>query len=70
MEERFYKVRQVADIHQCDQETVLRWIETGELEAINISRVPDGERPRWRIGELRCTAFKLVGVKLNRCRFQ
>ena len=39
--------------------TVLGWLASGELKAINVGRSPDKKKPRWRITESALAAFEL-----------
>jgi transposase len=41
------------------EHTVLGWIRSGELKAINVSRKPGG-RPKWRITAEAVAAFELA----------
>ncbi|MBI1913226.1 MAG: hypothetical protein HYS12_00455 [Planctomycetes bacterium] len=40
--------------------TVLGWIQSGELRAINVGRKPGAKKPRWRISEEALKAFELA----------
>jgi excisionase family DNA binding protein len=42
-------VRDVMDKYQVNQMTVLRWIRSGELRALNVGRSVRGKKPRWRV---------------------
>lgn len=49
--------RQIAERYGVDHGKVLRWIESGELKAVNVAtRV--GGRPRWRVSEESLAAFE------------
>lgn len=50
-------VQQVAECYQVDEHTVLFWLRTKELEAVNVGR-SRGRRPRWRITEEALAAFE------------
>lgn len=51
VDERYYKIQEAAEILACDDETILSWIHSGELDAVNICKSPSGKRPTWRIPE-------------------
>ena len=40
--------RQIADMLRCSPDKVRRWIQTGQLPAIDIG---NGSRPQWRVSE-------------------
>lgn len=40
------------------EHTVLTWIHSGELKAVNVGRAPDSKKPRWRISEEALTEFE------------
>lgn len=51
----------VADIQKryaVGEATVLGWIRSGQLKAMNLGRTPGGKRPRWRITQEWLTAFE------------
>jgi len=48
MSDRFYSVREVAELLGIRQHGVLSLIKSGQLSAIDVSLQPGG-RPRWRI---------------------
>jgi transposase len=52
-------VRQVAERYTVGQHTVLGWIASGELTAINVARNPAG-KPRWRITSEALQAFEML----------
>jgi hypothetical protein len=39
--------------------TVLGWIRSGELRAVNVGRRPGAKKPRWRITQAALEAFEL-----------
>lgn len=57
--ERHYRVKETAELACVEIETVLWWIETKELKAINVAKNPNGKRPRWRIAETELAKFLL-----------
>jgi transposase len=38
--------------------TVLTWIRSGELRAVNVGRRPGAKKPRWRVTEAALEAFE------------
>lgn len=52
-------VHQLAENYGVGEHTVLRWIASGELRAINVSRAPSG-KPRWRITPESLAAFEAL----------
>jgi excisionase family DNA binding protein len=40
--------------------TVLGWIRSGELRAVNVGRRPGARKPRWRITQAAVEAFELA----------
>ena len=54
--ERYYRVREVAASRSVKEDTVLNWIHSGELVAIDVSS-RSGGRPHWRIAETALTKF-------------
>ena len=54
-----YTVRRVADErYGVSAHTVLAWIASGELRAVNVARSANGGKPRWRITEEALSAFE------------
>ncbi len=45
----WHKPAQLAQDHQLKIANIYKWIDSGELEAVNLSR--GSSRPRWRISE-------------------
>ena len=56
---RYYTTGQAADVLGCDDETVLAWIHSGELVAVNLCKSRLGKRPTWRIAEADLGRFLL-----------
>jgi excisionase family DNA binding protein len=48
---RYYTPQTAAELLGTDDEQILAWIHSGELEAVNIAKSLQGKRPRWRIAE-------------------
>jgi excisionase family DNA binding protein len=59
MGERTLTVAEIADRFGVDPHTVLGWIRSGELRAINVGRKPGARKPRWRITAEALTTFEL-----------
>jgi hypothetical protein len=55
-----FSVRDVQARHAVGVHTVLHWIATGQLRAVNISRNPGAKKPRWRITQEALDAFELT----------
>ncbi len=51
MSEQFFTPPQAAKVLGVTADKVIGWINSGELVASNLAADPNGERPRWRIGE-------------------
>ena len=51
-------VKQVCERYSVSEGTVLGWIRSGELRAMNIGRKPGAKKPRWRITESALEAFE------------
>ncbi|MSU78930.1 MAG: DNA-binding protein [Gemmataceae bacterium] len=52
-------VRDICDRYGVSEQTVLGWINRGELRAINVGRRPGAKKPRWRITQEALEAFEL-----------
>jgi excisionase family DNA binding protein len=44
-----YSVRDLCDRFQVNEHTVLAWIHSGELKAVNVGVAPGKKKPRWRV---------------------
>ena len=53
-----YTVEDLANRYCVTVHTVLKWIHSGELKAVNVGRTPAGKKPRWRISEQARTEFE------------
>jgi excisionase family DNA binding protein len=51
-------VRDVCERYEISVHTVLAWIRSGELRAVNVGRHPGSKKPRWRITEEALTVFE------------
>ncbi len=54
-----YSVKQLGERFHVGEHTVLGWIKTGELQAINVARSLGG-KPHWRITAEAVQAFELL----------
>jgi transposase len=55
-----YSVKDIQDRFGVGEQTVLGWIRTGELKAINVSRRAGAKKPRWRITDAALAAFEAL----------
>lgn len=53
-----FAVKAVADRYGVAEHTVLGWIKTGELRAVNVGTAPGKKKPRWRITQVALEAFE------------
>jgi transposase len=53
-----YDVNDIMRRYNVTQHTVLGWIASGELKAINVGTVPGKRKPRWRITEAAIAEFE------------
>jgi excisionase family DNA binding protein len=53
-----YSVKDLEERLGVGEHTILGWIKSGELKAINVGRVA-GKRPKWRISPEALAAFEL-----------
>jgi excisionase family DNA binding protein len=51
-------VRDITTRYGVSEGTVLGWIRSGELRAVNVGRHPGSKKPRWRITTEALTAFE------------
>lgn len=57
---KFYSVGQAAELLGCDVETVLAWIHSSELVAVDICKSMKRKRPTWRISEAELGRFLIA----------
>jgi len=57
---RALTVKELAEHFRVGEGTVLRWIRSGELRAVNVGRRPGAKKPRWRITPEALETFELV----------
>lgn len=53
-----YSVKQISERYEAGEHTVLKWIQAGDLAAVNVARETGG-KPRWRITPEALQAFEL-----------
>jgi hypothetical protein len=53
-------VQDIQDRYGVTVHTVLGWIHSGELRAINVGRRPGTRKPRWRITQAALDAFEAL----------
>ena len=51
-------VHDLTERYGVSEHTVLGWIRSGELRAVNVGRRPGGKKPRWRITQEALEAFE------------
>jgi len=51
-------VRDLCERYGVSAHTVLSWIRSGELRAVNVGRRPGARKPRWRISAQALEAFE------------
>jgi excisionase family DNA binding protein len=54
----YYTVSDVSRTYNVNLNTVLGWISSGELKAVNVGRAPGRKKPRWRIPESALAEFE------------
>ena len=60
MGERALTVKELCERYGVGEHTVLSWIRSGELRAINVGRRPGSRKPRWRVTAEAIEAFELT----------
>lgn len=55
-----YTVRDLENRYGVREHTVLAWIKSGELKAINVGTAPGKLKPRWRVTEAALQAFEAL----------
>ncbi len=58
--DRALTVREVAERYGVSEGTVLGWVKSGQLQAINVGRSMAAKKPRWRITAEALETFELV----------
>ena len=59
MPERAISVKELCERYDVNEHTILGWIRSGELKAINVGRRQGAKKPRWRITSEAIAAFEL-----------
>lgn len=54
-----YTVRDLQERYGVREHTILHWIKTGQLVALNVGVDPGKKKPRWRISQAALDAFEL-----------
>ena len=55
-----FTVQEIQRRYSVTVHTVLGWIRSGELRAVNVGRKPGAKKPRWRITEKALEQFEAV----------
>lgn len=55
-----HTVHELCERYGVSEHTVLQWIRSGELRAVNVGRRPGTKKPRWRITREALEAFELA----------
>jgi excisionase family DNA binding protein len=55
-----FSVRDLCERYHVSVHTVLEWIRSGELRAVNVGRRPGAKKPRWRIPQAALDDFELA----------
>lgn len=58
-------VRDLCKCYRVTEHTVLGWIRSGELKAINVGRCRSAKKPRWRFTTEAVAAFELLRVSTS-----
>jgi excisionase family DNA binding protein len=58
--DRTITIKELCERFAVGEHTVLGWIRSGELRALNVGRRPGGKKPRWRITAEALAAFELT----------
>lgn len=53
-----YTIRDICNRFGVHEQTVLAWVHSGELKAVNVGRAPGKKKPRWRITQEALDAFE------------
>jgi excisionase family DNA binding protein len=51
-------IRDICERYGVTEHTVLGWIRSGQLRAVNVGRSPGAKKPRWRISEQALADFE------------
>jgi hypothetical protein len=58
--ERTVSVKQLCERYSVNEHTVLGWIKSGDLKAVNVGRRQGMKKPRWRITADALATFELI----------
>ena len=64
MTDRAFTIRDLTERYGVGEHTVLGWIRSGELRALNCGRRPGAKKPRWRVTAEAITAFEVCRTHL------
>ena len=53
-----YTVEDLCQRYSVTSHTVLQWIHSGQMVAVNVGRQPGARKPRWRVTEASLEAFE------------
>ena len=60
MGDRALTIRDLCERYGVGEHTVLGWIRSGELRALNCGRRPGARKPRWRVTPEALASFELL----------
>jgi excisionase family DNA binding protein len=60
MTDRALSVKEICERYGVGEHTVLGWIRSGELRAVNVGRRPGSKKPRWRITAESLALFEIT----------
>ena len=55
-----YTVQDIQQRYGVTEGTVLIWIRSGQLKALNVGRKPGAKKPRWRVTDAALAAFEAL----------
>jgi excisionase family DNA binding protein len=55
-----FSIKNIRERFGVSEHTVLTWIHTGELRAVNVGRKAGAKKPRWRITQEALEAFEVL----------
>jgi hypothetical protein len=59
-----FTVRDLITRYGVHEDTVLHWIRTGQLKAINVGQSPGAKKPRWRVPQAAVEAFEAARTRV------
>jgi excisionase family DNA binding protein len=60
MNDRTFTVQEICERYRVTQQTVLSWINSGQLRAINVGRRMSTKKPRWRVTQQALDSFEML----------